>query len=148
MKVNNYEKALEVLETANKLAKIDAEKDEVEKMYISAIREVTAKRMHNAEYAIFQGEVEKADSLVAKTEELLERYKMKDDSVIVKIMNSYLRTIDNKVCSKKQEEINVMVYNIIDCIRKNDFYLAEDYINRAMQIKGSSECRLDKHTGT
>lgn len=144
LKVNNYEKALEVLESANKLAKIDAEKDEVEKMYISAIREVTARRMHNAEYAIFQGEVEKADSLVAKTEELLERYKMKDDSVIVKIMNSYLRAIDNKVCSKKQEEINVMVYNIIDCIRKNDFYLAEDYINRAMQIKGSSECRLDK----
>ena len=69
---------------------------------------------------------------------------MKNDSVIVKIMNSYLRAIDKKVCSKKQEEINVMVYNIIDCIRQNDFYLAEDYINRAMQIKGSSECRLDK----
>ncbi len=144
LKVNNYDKALEVLESANKLAQIDAEKEEVEKMYISAIREVTARRMHNAEYAIFQGEVEKADSLVARTNELLERYKMKDDSVIVKIMNSYLRAIDDKVCSKKQEEINVMVYNIIDCIRKNDFYLAEDYINRAMQIKGSSECRLDK----
>ena len=144
LKVNNYDKALEVLESANKLAQIDAEKDEVEKMYLSAIREVTARRMHAAEYAIFQGDVEKADSLVARTEELLERYKMKEDSVVVKIMNSYLRAIDNKVCSKKQEEINTMVYNIIDCIKQNDFYLAEDYINRAMQIKGSSECRLDK----
>ncbi len=144
LKVNNYDKALEVLESANKLAVIDAEKEAVEKMYISAIREVTARRMHNAEYAIFQGEVEKADSLVARTEELLERYKMKEDTVIVRIMNSYLRAIDNKVCSKKQDEINAMVYNIIDCIRQNDFYLAEEYINRAMQIKGSSECRLDK----
>jgi hypothetical protein len=144
LKVNNYDKALEILESANELAQIDAEKEVVEKMYISAIREVTAKRMSKAEYAIFQGEVQTADSLVALTDELLERYKMKNDSVIVKIMNSYLRAIDNKVCSKKQEEINVMVYNIIDCIRQNDFYLAEDYINRAMQIKGSSECRLDK----
>ncbi len=144
LKVNNYDKALEVLESANKLAQIDAEKEEVEKMYVAAIREVTAKRMSKAEYAIFQGEVETADSLVALTDELLERYKMKNDSVIVKIMNSYLRAIDKKVCDKKQEEINVMVYNIIDCIRQNDFYLAEDYINRAMQIKGSSECRLDK----
>ena len=144
LKVNNYDKALEVLESANELAQIDAEKEVVEKMYISAIREVTAKRMSKAEYAIFQGEVQTADSLVALTDELLERYKMKNDSVIVRIMNSYLRAIDKKVCSKKQEEINVMVYNIIDCIRQNDFYLAEDYINRAMQIKGSSECRLDK----
>lgn len=144
LKVNNYDKALEVLESANKLAQIDAEKEEVEKMYVAAIREVTAKRMSKAEYAIFQGEVQTADSLVALTDELLERYKMKNDSVIVRIMNSYLRAIDKKVCDKKQEEINVMVYNIIDCIRQNDFYLAEDYINRAMQIKGSSECRLDK----
>ncbi len=144
LKVNNYDKALEVLESANKLAVIDAEKEVVEKMYISAIREVTARRMHAAEYAIFQGEVEKADSLVARTDELLERYKMKEDTAIVRIMNSYLRAIDNKVCLKKQDEINAMVYNIIDCIRQNDFYLAEDYINRAMQIKGSSECRLDK----
>lgn len=144
LKVNNYDKALEVLESANELAQIDAEKAEVEKMYIAAIREVTARRMHSAEYAIFQGEVEKADSLVNRTEELLTKYDMRNDSVIVTIMNGYLRAIDKKVCMKKQEEINVMVYNIIDCIRKNDFFLAEDYINRAMQIKGSSECRLDK----
>lgn len=144
IKVNNYEKALEVLESANKLAVIDAEKEVVEKMYISAIREVTARRMHKAEYAIFQGDVALADSLVAVTDELLERYKMKDDTAIVRIMNSYLRVIDDKVCSKKQEEINVMVYNIIDCVQQNDFYLAEQYINRAMQIKGSAECRLDK----
>ncbi|MDD4529512.1 MAG: hypothetical protein PHX48_06485, partial [Bacteroidales bacterium] len=35
MTVNNYDKALEVLETANRLAKIDVEKKEVEKMYTS-----------------------------------------------------------------------------------------------------------------
>ncbi|NCC18770.1 MAG: hypothetical protein EOM29_07515, partial [Bacteroidia bacterium] len=41
MTVSNYDKALEVLEKANRLAKIDAEKQEVEKMYTSAIREIT-----------------------------------------------------------------------------------------------------------
>ena len=142
----NQDEELDLMDegTAKRLAQIDAEKAEVEKMYIAAIREVTARRMHSAEYAIFQGEVEKADSLVNRTEELLTKYDMRNDSVIVTIMNGYLRAIDKKVCMKKQEEINVMVYNIIDCIRKNDFFLAEDYINRAMQIKGSSECRLDK----
>jgi hypothetical protein len=59
-------------------------------------------------------------------------------------MNSYLRAIDNKVCSKKQDEINVLVYDILECIRKNDFYTAEVYIDKAMEIKGNSECRLDK----
>jgi hypothetical protein len=56
MTVSNYDKALEVLEKANRLAKIDAEKQEVEKMYTSAIREITARRMSAAEYSIFQGQ--------------------------------------------------------------------------------------------
>jgi hypothetical protein len=144
MKVNNYDKALEMLEKANRLAKIEGDKKEVEKMYVRAIREITAKRMSSAQYCIFQGDVKKADSLVALTDDLITTYKMKDDSVVVSIMNAYLRAIDDKVCQKKQEEINVMVYDILECIRKNDFYTADAYINKAMQIKGSNECRLDK----
>lgn len=144
MTVNNYEKALEVLESANRLAKIDAEKKEVDKMYTSAIREITARRMSAAEYAIFQGEVRKADSLVAKTNDLITTYKMENDPTIVNIMNSYLRVIDKKVCEKKQDEVDGFVYNILDCIRRNDFYKADQLINTAMQVKGSFECRLDK----
>ena len=51
MQVNNYEKALEVLEKANRLAKIEGDKKAVEAMYKRAIREITAKRMSAAEYA-------------------------------------------------------------------------------------------------
>ncbi|MBQ4420486.1 MAG: hypothetical protein II878_02955 [Bacteroidales bacterium] len=144
MQVNNYEKALEVLEKANRLAKIEGDKKAVEQMYIRAIREITAKRMSNAEYAIFEGDIPKADSLVALTNDLITEYKMEQDTAIQRIMNSYLRAIDNKVCSKKQDEINILVYDILECIRKNDFYTAEVYIDKAMEIKGNSECRLDK----
>lgn len=144
MQVNNYEKALEVLEKANRLAKIEGDKQAVESMYIRAIREITAKRMSEAEYAIFEGNVPKADSLVALTNDLITEYKMQEDTAIQRIMNSYLRAIDNKVCQKKQDEINVLVYDILECIRKNDFYTAEAYINKAMEIKGNNECRLDK----
>ncbi|MDR1005601.1 MAG: hypothetical protein LBL74_01885 [Bacteroidales bacterium] len=142
--VNNYEKALEVLESANRLAKIDIEKKEVEKMYLAAIREITAKRMSAAEYAVFVGDIAKADSLVALTQELLVMYKMTDDKRIKEIMNAYLLSLDKKVCAKKQEEIDVFVSNIMDCIRRNDFYAANQNIERAIQIKGSSQCRLDK----
>jgi hypothetical protein len=100
--------------------------------------------MHKAEYAIFQDDILTADSLVDITEKMLSKYNMKNDSVVVKIMNNYLRAIDQRVCQKKQEEVDVMVHNILDCIRKNDFYLAEEYINIGMQIKGSSECKLNK----
>lgn len=144
MQVNNYEKALEVLEKANRLAKMEGDKQAVSDMYVRAIREITAKRMSKAEYCIFQGNTEQADSLVALTNDLIEAYNMQQDTAIVRIMNSYLRAIDNKVCQKKQEEINVLVYDILECIRKNDFYTAETYINTAMQIKGNNECRLDK----
>lgn len=144
MQVNNYEKALEVLEKANRLAKIEGDKKAVEQMYIRAIREITAKRMSNAEYAIFEGNIPKADSLVALTNDLITEYKMEEDTAIQRIMNSYLRAIDNKVCAKKQDEIDVLVYDILECIRKNDFYTAEVYIDKAMEIKGNSECRLDK----
>lgn len=144
MQVNNYEKALEVLETANRLAKMEGDKQQVAMMYKKAIREITAKRMSKAEYSIFQGDVQTADSLVALTNDLIEAYDMKEDTAIVKIMNSYLRAIDNKVCSKKQDEINTMVVDILDAIQRNDFYTADQYINKAMQIKGNNECRLDK----
>jgi len=143
VKVNNYEKAVEVLEKTNELPSIKSTKN-IGESNISAIREVTAKRMHKAEYAIFQDDIITADSLVDITEKMLSKYNMKNDSVVVKIMNNYLRAIDQRVCQKKQEEVDVMVHNILDCIRKNDFYLAEEYINIGMQIKGSSECRLNK----
>jgi hypothetical protein len=143
VKVNNYEKAVEVLEKTNALPSIKSTKN-IGSTNISAIREVTAKRMHKAEYAIFQDDILTADSLVDITEKMLSKYNMKNDSVVVKIMNNYLRAIDQRVCQKKQEEVDVMVHNILDCIRKNDFYLAEEYINIGMQIKGSSECKLNK----
>ncbi|MFV0500345.1 MAG: hypothetical protein ACK5MH_01990, partial [Bacteroidales bacterium] len=145
MRVSNFEAALEVLEKANRLAKIDLEKEEVEKMYTSAIREITARRMSKAEYYIFEGDVVKSDSLVNKTNDLITAYKMDKDPEIIRIMDSYLRAIDKKVCQKKQDEIDVFAYNIIDCIRKNDFYKADDLIVKAMMVKGSYECRLDKH---
>ena len=144
MTVNNYDMALDVLEKANRLAKIDVEKQEVEKMYTTAIREITARRMSAAEYAIFQGEVQKADSLVTRTNDLITTYKMQEDPTVIRIMNSYLRVIDKKVCQKKQDEVDGYVYNILDCIRRNDFYKADELISIGMQIKGSSECRLDK----
>ncbi|MBO7225129.1 MAG: hypothetical protein J6V35_04390 [Bacteroidales bacterium] len=143
VKVNSQAKAVEFLEQTNELPNIKS-KDKLSQENIAAIREVTAKRMNKAEYAIFQDNVLTADSLVAITEALLDKYKMKEDSVVVKIMNNYLRAIDKRVCQKKQEEVDVMVHNVLDCIRKNDFYLAEEYINIGMQIKGSSECRLNK----
>lgn len=145
MRVSNFEAALEVLEKANRLAKIDLEKEEVEKMYTSAIREITARRMSKAEYYIFEGDVTKSDSLVNITNDLITAYKMEKDPEIIRIMDSYLRAIDKKVCQKKQDEIDVFAYNIIDCIRKNDFYRADDLIVKAMMVKGSYECRLDKH---
>lgn len=143
VKVNNHEKAVEFLEKTNELPNMQSSK-KLSESHIAAIREVTAKRMHKAEYAIFQDDVFLADSLVAVTDAMLTKYKMKEDSVVVKIMNNYLRAIDQRVCQKKQEEVDVMVHNILDCIRKNDFYLAEEYINIGMQIKGSSECKLNK----
>lgn len=142
--VNNYDKALEILESANKLAKIDAEKDQVEFMYKTAIREITARRMAAAEYALFQGNVNTSDSLVNLTNELIKTYHMDNDSTIVKIMNSYLRALDQKVCEKKQEEINTFEMNILNYMKLNDYYTADAYIEKAMMVKGSSECRLDK----
>src|SRR5574344_201454 len=144
MTVNNYEKALEVLEKANRLAKIDADKQEVENMYVAAIREITARRMSAAEYSIFQGDVPKADSLVALTNDLITAYKMEKDDRVVQIMNSYLKALDKKVCQKKQDEVDGFVFNIIESIKKQDFYKADELITLAMQVKGSSECYLDK----
>jgi|GEM_PF-1346686 hypothetical protein len=144
MTVNNYDKALEVLEKANRLAKIDADKQEVEKMYVAAIREITARRMSAAEYLIFQGDVKKADSLVALTNDLITAYKMDKDDRVVQIMNSYLKALDKKVCQKKQDEVDGFVFNIIESIKKQDFYKADDLITLAMQVKGSNDCYLDK----
>jgi hypothetical protein len=142
--VSSYDKALEVLDKANRLARIEGEKKEVEKMYLAAIREITARRMSEAEYSVFQGNITKADSLVSITQDLLTTYKMSEDREIKRIMNSYLLSLDKKVCDKKQEEINVAVNNILDCINRNDFSAANQHIEKAIGIKGSSQCRIDK----
>ena len=143
VKVNSQEKAVEFLEKTNELPNLKSAKN-LDKANVAAIRAVTAKRMNKAEYAIFQDDILTADSLVDITEKMLAKYNMKNDSEVVKIMNNYLRAIDQRVCQKKQEEVDVMVHNVLDCIRKNDFYTAEEYIKIGMQIKGSSDCKLNK----
>lgn len=142
--VNNYEKALEVLNSTNQLAKINSEKKEVEDMYRQAIREITAKRMSTAEYLIWQGQQESADSLINLTNELITTYKMKNDTAIIRIMNSYLSSLDKKLCQKKQDEVNGFVYNIMDCIRRYDYQKADAYIRSALSVPNSKNCRLDK----
>ena len=144
LSVNSFEKALEILESANQLAKIEGEKEKVEKMYLMAIREITAKRMSAAEFAIWQGEPEMADSLVNVTNDLIKTYKMEKDTAIVRIMKSYLTTLDSKVCNKRQEELNGYVYSIMDCLRRNDYYKAEAYVRSALSIPESKKCKLDK----
>lgn len=144
LSVNSFEKALEVLEKANQLAKIETEKAEVEEMYRSAIREITAKRMSAAEYAVWQGDINQADSLVNLSNELIRSYKMERDTAIVRIMNSYLNALDQKVCSKRQDELNSYVYNILDCIKRNDYYKAEAYVREALAVPETRKCKLDK----
>ena len=144
LSVNSFEQALEVLESANKLAKIEGEKDQVEKMYLMAIREITAKRMSAAEFAIWQGEPEAADSLVAVTNDLIKTYKLEKDTAIVRIMKSYLMTLDKKVYSKRQEELNGYVYSIMDCLRRNDYYKAEALVRTALSVPETKNYKLDK----
>lgn len=144
LSVNSFEKALEVLEKANQLAKIENEKAEVEDMYRQAIREITAKRMSAAEYAVWQGDINRADSLVNLTNDLIHSYKMEKDTAVVRIMNSYLNALDQKVCSKRQDELNSYVYNILDCIKRSDYYKAEAYIREALAVPETRKCKLDK----
>ncbi len=144
LSVNSYEKALEVLSSANRLAKIGEEKAEVEQMYRLAIREITAKRMSSAEYFIWQGKQREADSLIDLTSDLIGAYKMQDDPEVIRIMQSYLKALDDKVCAKKQDEINGFYYNILDCIKRSDFYKADSYIRRALSVQSSDKCTLDK----
>ncbi len=144
LSVNSFEKALEVLESANQLAKIEGEKEEVENMYRLAIREITAKRMSAAEYAIWQGEPTVADSLINITNKLIKSYQMEKDTAIVRIMKSYLTALDKKVCDKRQEELNGYIYNIMDCIRRKDYYKAEAYVRTALSVPESKNCKLDK----
>ena len=144
LSVNSFEKALEVLEKANQLAKIENERAELEEMYRSAIREITAKRMSAAEYAVWQGDINQADSLVNLSNDLIRSYKMENDTAIVRIMNSYLNALDQKVCSKRQDELNSYVYNILDCIKRSDYYKAEAYIREALAVPETRKCKLDK----
>ena len=142
--VNNYEKALEILHSTNKLAKINSEKKEVEEMYRQAIREITAKRMSSAEYLIWQGQQASADSLIDLTNDLITTYKMSNDPEIIRIMNSYLSALDKKACQKKQDEINGFIYNIMDCIKRYDYHKADAHIRNALAIPATKNCRLDK----
>lgn len=144
LSVNSFEKALEVLEKANQLARIENEKAEVEDMYRQAIREISAKRMSAAEYAVWQGNTKQADSLVNLTNDLIHSYKMEHDSVIAHIMNSYLNALDQKVCSNRQDQLNTYVYNILDCIKRNDYYRAEAFVREALAVPETRKCKLDK----
>lgn len=69
---------------------------------------------------------------------------MEKDTAIVRIMNSYLNALDQKVCSKRQDELNSYVYSILDCIKRNDYYKAEAYVRQALAVPESRKCRLDK----
>ena len=144
LSVNSFEQALDVLEKANQLAKIENEKAEVEDMYRRAIREITAKRMSAAEYAVWQGDINTADSLVNLTNDLIHGYNMEKDTAVVRIMNSYLNALDQKVCSKRQDELNSYVYNILDCIKRYDYYKAEAYVREALAVPETRKCKLDK----
>lgn len=144
LSVNSFEKALEVLEKANQLARIENEKAEVEDMYRQAIREISAKRMSAAEYAVWQGNTKQADSLVNLTNDLIHSYKMEHDSVIAHIMNSYLNALDQKVCSNRQDQLNTYVYNILDCIKRSDYYRAEAFVREALAVPETRKCKLDK----
>lgn len=144
LSVNSFEQALEVLEKANQLAKIENEKAEVEDMYRRAIREITAKRMSAAEYAVWQGDINTADSLVNLSNDLIHSYNMEKDTAVVRIMNSYLNALDQKVCSKRQDELNSYVYNILDCIKRSDYYKAEAYVREALAVPETRKCKLDK----
>ena len=144
LSVNSFEKALEVLEKANQLAKIETDKAGVEEMYRQAIREISAKRMSAAEYAVWQGNTAQADSLVSLTNDLIHSYKMEHDTAVARIMNSYLNALDQKVCSNRQDQLNTFVFNIMDCIKRSDYYNAEAYVREALAVPETRKCKLDK----
>ncbi len=144
LSVNSFEKALEVLEKANQLAKIETDKAGVEEMYRQAIREISAKRMSAAEYAVWQGNTKQADSLVNLTNDLIHSYNMERDTMVVRIMNSYLGALDQKVCSNRQDQLNTYVLNLLDCIKRSDYYNAEAYVREALAVPETRKCKLDK----
>jgi tetratricopeptide (TPR) repeat protein len=92
--IGSYDKALEALDQATEGGVPGATKADVNNMYLMAIREITAKRMSAAEFAVWQGEQEVADSLIAVTNELITTYDVALDTGIARIMKSYLLTLD------------------------------------------------------
>lgn len=144
MSIGSFDKALEALETATKGGISGANKNEVNKMYLMAIREITAKRMSAAEFAVWQGEQATADSLIAVANELITTYNVARDTGIVRIMKSYLLTLDEKLCSKRQDELDAYIYGITDCLKRKEFVRAEELVRKALAVPESKNCKLDK----
>lgn len=142
--IGSYDKALEALDQATKGGVPGATKADVNNMYLMAIREITAKRMSAAEFAVWQGEQDVADSLIAVTNELITTYDVALDTGIARIMKSYLLTLDKKLCSKRQDELDAYVYGITDCLKRKEFVAAEKLVRTALAVPESRNCKLDK----
>jgi hypothetical protein len=142
--IGSYDKALEALDQATKGGVAGASEVDIDNMYLMAIREITAKRMSAAEFAIWQGEQEVADSLIAVTNELITTYDVALDTGIARIMQSYLLTLDKKLCSKRQDELDAYVYGITDCLKRKEFVAAEKLVRTALAVPESRNCKLDK----
>ena len=142
--IGSYDKALEALDQATEGGVPGATKADVNNMYLMAIREITAKRMSAAEFAVWQGEQDVADSLIAVTNELITTYDVALDTGIARIMQSYLLTLDKKLCSKRQDELDAYVYGITDCLKRKEFVAAEKLVRTALAVPESRNCKLDK----
>ncbi len=144
LSIGSFDKALEALETATKGGVSGTNKSEINKMYLMAIREITAKRMAAAEFAVWQGEQATADSLIAVANKLITTYDVAKDTGIVRIMKSYLLTLDEKLCSKRQDELDAYIYGITDCLKRKEFTRAEELVRKALEVPESKNCKLDK----
>ena len=144
LSIGSFDKALEALDEATKGGVSGADAADINNMYLMAIREITAKRMSAAEFAVWQGEQDVADSLIAVTNELITTYDVALDTGIARIMKSYLLTLDKKLCSKRQDELDAYVYGITDCLKRKEFATAEKLVRSALAVPESKNCKLDK----
>ncbi len=142
--IGSFDKALEALDEATKGGVQGASEADIDNMYLMAIREITAKRMSAAEFAVWQGEQDVADSLIAVTNELITTYDVALDTGIARIMKSYLLTLDKKLCNKRQDELDAYIYGITDCLKRKEFVAAEKLVRTALAVPESKNCKLDK----
>lgn len=142
--IGSFDKALEALDEATKGGVQGASEADIDNMYLMTIREITAKRMSAAEFAVWQGEQDVADSLIAVTNELITTYDVALDTGIARIMKSYLLTLDKKLCNKRQDELDAYIYGITDCLKRKEFVAAEKLVRTALAVPESKNCKLDK----